>query len=118
MDSKRIGWTVDACRFLPVAVLLFIHPLAFSAQEYAGQKGLLSIDLMPHQATLWGTQASQHFLVLGKYADGLERDLPSVAGFSISHPAQGQIDSTGKFVARNAGETAVTATVGSRSAKA
>src|SRR5207248_10211820 len=66
---------------------------------------------------VWGAQGSQHFMVLAKYADGLERDVTSATRFSLSQHAKGEIDTTGKFVARSAGEVVLTAKYGGRSAK-
>jgi hypothetical protein len=67
---------------------------------------------------LSGAQASQQFVVLGQYADGLERDLTSAARFSLSDSKKGEIDRSGKLVARNSGELVLTAAIGNRSAKA
>jgi len=76
-----------------------------------------SIRVVPDNATVWGAQGSQHFMVLAKYADGLERDVTSATRFSLSQPAKGEIDTTGKFVARSPGEVVLTAKYGGRSAK-
>ena len=38
---------------------------------------LLSLRLVPEQVSLQGPGASQHFVVMGTFADGLERDLTS-----------------------------------------
>ena len=67
---------------------------------------LLSVRLVPQDATLWGAKASQHFLVLGKFADGLERDVTSQCRFSVSHPQLAQVDASGRVTALALGETA------------
>src|SRR5713101_6749758 len=56
----------------------------------------LSVRLVPENPTLWGAKASQHFLVLGKYADGLERDLTSGSGFSIKGAGVAKVEPTGQ----------------------
>jgi hypothetical protein len=78
----------------------------------------VSLRLVPQAVTLWGLQASQHFMVLGKYADGLERDVTSTAQFSLSQTGKGEIDSSGRFVAAGSGDLLLTAKVNGRSAKA
>jgi hypothetical protein len=101
------------------AVFVLSVPLIYTPAIRANQKPApqdpISVDLIPHQLTLWGAGASQHFLVTAKYADGLVRDVTPAARFSVSQPATGEMDSTGKFVGRSSGETTVTATVGNRS---
>src|SRR5205814_115777 len=77
----------------------------------------LSIRLLPEDVTVWGAQGTQHFMVLAKYADGLDRDVTSTTRFTVSQPAKGEIDSTGKFVARSAGDVMLTAKYEGRSAK-
>lgn len=79
---------------------------------------LVSVRLLPESTNLSGAQASQQFVVLGKYGDGLERDLTSEVRFSLSDSKKGEIDPSGKLVARASGELVVTAAIGSLSAKA
>ena len=45
---------------------------------------LLSLRILPQELTLWGAGASQRFVLLGLYADGIERDLTSEARFTVS----------------------------------
>src|ERR1700722_13153336 len=97
--------------------LLFM-PSALVAEEREAQSaGLISLQIMPQNVSLWGLQASQQFVVLGQYADGLTRDLTPKASFSVAEKAKGEIDGSGKFVARNNGDAVLTAQVGGRSAK-
>jgi len=67
---------------------------------------------------LTGGQASQQFMVLGQYRDGLERDLTPEARFSLSDSTRGDISRSGKFTVRSSGGLILTATVGGRTAKA
>ena len=101
--------------------LLFIGAsarLTEATEQKQSQPALLSLRIMPQGVTLAGAQASQHFLVLAEYSDRLERDVTSQAHFSLSGAGKAEIDGTGKFVARAPGEVALTARLGSRSAKA
>src|SRR5215467_4107544 len=77
----------------------------------------VSIRMVPEKVTVWGAQGTQHFMVLAKYADGLERDVTAASRFTVSQPAKGEIDGTGKLVARSAGEVVLTAKYEGRSAK-
>ena len=81
------------------------------------QPRLLSVRLVPHDATLWGPKASQRFLVLGKFTDGLERDVTLQSRFSVSHPQLVQVDGSGQATALSLGETALKAEINGLAAK-
>ena len=98
-------------------VLTLVSLLAQSPEETKGKAELLSLRVVPPAVTLWGNNASQRFLVLGKYADRLERDVTSGSRFSVSDPARGKIDSAGRFTVLAAGQTVVTASFGGHQAK-
>jgi len=78
---------------------------------------VVSLQVIPAEVTLRGAQASQQFAIVGKSADGLERDLTSEAQLSLSDASKGEIDRTGKFVVKASGETVLTARVGGRLAR-
>ena len=59
---------------------------AFAGHIWADPK-LISLRIMPQESTLRGKQASQQFLVIGKFADNRERDLTSQSHFALSNPA-------------------------------
>ena len=99
-------------------IITFAVLSAHAAQEKRLEPVLVSLRVLPDSATLWGAQASQQFLVLGKYVDGLERDLTCRARFSLSDTNKGEINRSGKFVVRSSGELVLTAAIGNRSAKA
>ena len=65
---------------------------------------LLSLRLVPEEVKLWGRKASQRFLVMGKHADGLERDVTRQSRFSISDPKIAKVDEQGRVVALADGE--------------
>ena len=98
-------------------IFTFATLLAVTAEDQRVIPPPVSIRILPEKVTLWGAQASQHFTVLGQYADGLERDVTALARFSVSDPKNGEIDSSGKFKARDSEEVTVTANVGDHSAK-
>ena len=66
---------------------------------------LLSVELVPQDVTLWGRKGSQRFLVLGKYSDGLQRDVTTLSRFSLSHSEVAKVDESGRVLALSDGET-------------
>ena len=116
-------WNIMRMRSANTNLLTSLFFIAFTISAHATEDkrdtGLpISIRMVPERSALWGAQASQHFIVLGKYADGLERDITSSTHFSLSNAQTGEIDASGKFVARGSGEVMLKAEVGGRSAKA
>jgi hypothetical protein len=81
------------------------------ATQQAGSR-VLSLRLVPENQTLSGANPSQRFLVLGKYADGLEREITSQSRFSISDPALARVDSNGRVHALADGRTMLTTSFG------
>ena len=73
---------------------------------------LLSLRVVPEGAVIWGVKASQRFLVLGNYADGLERDVTRQSELSISGPPLATVDEEGRVRAQADGETALRAVLG------
>ena len=84
---------------------------AFSGRVWADPK-LVALRMMPQESALHGKQASQQFLVIGKFADNRERDLTSQARFALSNPASARADASGRLFAMAEGATVLTATVG------
>ena len=78
---------------------------------------LLSIRLAPEQVTLWGPQSAQHFLVLGKYSDGLERDITASARFALESTELFRVDSSGRATPLADGETILKAELDGHSAQ-
>jgi hypothetical protein len=97
-------------RFLPVLACAVGNLLAADGR-------LLSLRLAPQDPALWGAKASQRFLVLGRYADGLERDVTTQCRFSISDARVAKVDESGRLAALAEGEVALTVVMGSQSAK-
>ena len=86
-------------------------------QLAASHETLLSLRLAPSDVTLWGPKATQRFVVLGKYADGLERDLTARSHFSISNPEVAKVEETGRVVALADGEAVLGVQVAGQVAK-
>ena len=101
-----------------LAIILLASPQlpGGSAQDEPIQTELLSLYFAPQDVTLWGAGATQRFLVLGKYSDGLERDVTRESHLLLSDPLKGSIDDSGRFVASGTGETVLTAEFGGRQA--
>jgi len=96
---------------------LLLLSTAFAGHIWTDPK-LISLRMMPQESTLRGKQASQQFLVIGKFADNRERDLTSQAHFALSNPASARADESGRLFATADGATVLTATVGGLSARA
>ena len=93
-------------------ILTLVPLLARSAEEGEVKAKLLSLRLTPERVTLWGNKASQRFLVLGRYADGLERDVTRNSIFLVSDPAKGKMDDSGRFSALARGQVVMRARFG------
>jgi uncharacterized protein DUF1553/uncharacterized protein DUF1549/Big-like domain-containing protein len=79
---------------------------------------VLSLRLVPESRTLSGANASQRFLVLGRFADGLEREVSSQSRFSLSNLSLAQVDRDGRVRALADGEVLLTASFRGQSARA
>ena len=101
------------------AVLLVGAVLGLSSASQAGSAPpqLRSLRLIPQDRTLWGAKASQHFLVIGKYSDGLERDVTAESRFSISDSKVAKVDAEGRVVALADGSVVLTVSLEGRSVK-
>ncbi len=53
---------------------------------------LVSVRIFPDSTTLRGRGASQRFVVMGKYSDGLERDVTFESGFSVGDSTLAEVD--------------------------
>ena len=112
----RIGRTLarsDLCTIgLMIGVLGWPSPLGSAGLKTSGEPPsgprLLSVRLLPEEVQLRGKGASQQLLVIGTYADGLERDLTKASRFSLAHPALAEIDARGTVRARTDGRTLLT----------
>ena len=108
-----------------VTILIFSSWVLFSQAQGAVKPGqlapshetLLSVRLIPPDVTLWGPKATQRFLVLGTYADGLERDLTFRSRFSISNPEVAKVEETGRVLALADGEAILGVEVAGQMAK-
>jgi hypothetical protein len=73
--------------------LVLTLPLSASSAK------LLSLRLLPEDPTLWGASASQRLVLLGLYADGIERDVTSQARSTISDDGIAFLEEHGRLVA-------------------
>ncbi len=123
-DGQEAGLKPRAGRFPrrnKVAVLLAMLGVGFSGISTAGAeagKRLLSLKLVPEEVTLWGSGARQQFLVLGTYADGLERDVTLRSRVSISDPAVATVGEGARVLALADGRAVLKAELDGRVAKA
>jgi hypothetical protein len=78
---------------------------------------VVSVRLLPGNPHLWGAEASQRFLLLARFADGLERDVTGQGRFSLSDPQVAEVGAAGKVVARSNGKVVLTAAFQDRTAR-
>ena len=69
----------------------------------ASSSKLLSLRILPEEPTLWGASAAQRFVLLGLYADGLQRDVTSEAQFTLSDDGIASLEEHGRLVALSDG---------------
>ena len=97
---------------LLIGLLGWPAPLRSGSLKTAGESPsgarLLSVRLLPEEVRLRGKGAAQQLLVIGTYADGLERDLTEGSRFSIADSALAEIDAQGRVRARSDGRTLLT----------
>ena len=73
---------------------------------------------MPAETTLWGRQASQRFLVLATYQDGVEKEITSQAQFSLAGPPAVRLLDGGRVVSLADGEVTLQTRFGGLTATA
>jgi hypothetical protein len=78
----------------------------------------VSVMVVPERVTLHGARAAQQFVVLGSFADGLERDVTGQSRLSISDAQVASLDPGGRVVAKADGEVVLKAEVGNQTATA
>ena len=110
-------WKFLYAGFVLSFLVSFSAEQARAAEQKPVPARLVSLRVAPQEVTICGAGASQQSLVLGLYADGLERDVTSTARLSLSANEMGIIDKTGRFLARNSGSVVLTAKADGRSAK-
>ncbi len=72
---------------------------------------LMSVRIVPDSIRLQGKEASQRFVVMGKYSDGLERDVTLESVFSLGDSSLAEVDETGKVTGLADGETKLEAAI-------
>ena len=79
---------------------------------------LLSVRIVPEATTLWGADASQRFVVMGEYSDGLERDVTLESRFSLRDSSLAVVNEAGKVTGLANGETELEVDIEGLSVKA
>jgi len=108
--SHSLCLCVSAVAFalLLVGPMLISEALAARPKNSGEKKpSLVSLRLFPQKATLWGAAGGQRFIALGKYSDGLERDVTSASRFSVKDPSLAALSSQGRVTARADGESVI-----------
>ena len=101
-NEQRKSWHMA----LTLAVTFFCVAVGLA---HANEIKPLSLRLTPEDMTLCGLKASQQFLVLATYDDGVERDVTRQSDFTITDSRVAQVDRTGRVKALVNGETVLKA---------
>ncbi len=118
-DYQRLGALFLGLTLWAVCPLMaFALSPADQASQPDASTTLLSIRVAPSEVRLQGADASQQFLVMGRFADGLERDVTSQAEFSGSRPGLIQFSGHSRVKPLSDGELVLTAKVAGRTAAA
>jgi hypothetical protein len=89
---------------LLLAILLFMNAAWPAAR-------ILSLRTLPAKTTLKGADATQQFLAIAKYSDGVERDVTAEAEWRLSRPTLAKFVSVGRVATIGDGSLVLTAAV-------
>src|SRR5262249_44069624 len=101
-----------------LAVALNGAPVRAAGEAAKPQAALVALRIVPERATLWGARAAQRFVVVGTFADGLERDVTGQSHFTVSDPRLVSLDPAGRLAARADGELELKAELGTHAVRA
>ena len=79
--------------------------------------GLVGLRVEPTSRVLYGSGASQQFLVIGTYADGSERDVTENAKWQLSDPSLAELRNEAILSVRKEGSLILTANVEDKTAR-
>ena len=79
------------------------------AETELDSKKLVSLTVVPAEATLSGKGASRQFVLIGTYADGFSRDVTLRGNWTLSNPAVGELTNDGNLTARFTGNVTLKA---------
>ena len=77
---------------------------AATRSEKVEKSRIASLRVVPSNPHLWGKAATQRFLVLARYTDGLERDVTDQSQLTLSNPSMAKLAPHGKLIALADGE--------------
>ncbi len=88
--------------------------LAWAASMVQAETGieseqLVSLAIVPAEATLSGKGESRQFVLIGTYLDGFTRDLTTRGNWELSNPDVGDLPTSGTLAARSTGNVTLTA---------
>jgi hypothetical protein len=118
METTTLAGRRQRGMLIPVVVALCYLPHFLNGSAVAADETPVSVRIVPERVTLRGARAAQRFIVLGAFADGLERDVTSQSHFSISDAQIAALDQMGRVVAKTDGELDLKAEVGKQTARA
>ncbi|MYC81234.1 MAG: DUF1553 domain-containing protein [Acidobacteria bacterium] len=106
-------------KFLAILLICLVWNSGWvRGQDTAAPPTLLSLRIVPEDIHLSGLNPSQQVLVLGRYSDGLERDLTGASPLLLGSAEMAAVGKQGQLTALAEGNTTVQALVANRSATA
>ncbi len=95
--SHSLRLRVSAVAFALLSVGLVPAEALAARPKTSGEAkaSLVSLRLFPQKAKLLGASGSQRFVVLGKYSDGLERDVTGFCPFLTQRSQPGGTEPSG-----------------------
>lgn len=106
-------------KFLAILLICLVWNSGWvRGQDTAAPPTLLSLRIVPEDIHLSGLNPSQQVLVLGRYSDGLERDLTGASPLLLGSAEMAAIGRRGQLTALAEGSTIVQARMANQSATA
>ncbi len=122
MSTQSAKASRPFCRILVITALILglssTHAASENQASGSGGPELVSIRLEPGEVELRGAGATQRFLVVGEYSDGLQREVTSESRLWVSDPGIVRLESVGRVVSVSAGGTELRAELGGKVARA
>lgn len=113
---RSYDWLLEI--LVTLLICAWLNPGLGHSQAAPDPPTLISLRIVPEEVHLSGVNTSQQLLVLGRYSDGLERDLTVPSGVSVASSRVAAIDGQARLTALAEGQTTVRANVANRSATA
>src|ERR1051326_1051767 len=100
METMTLARRQRRSMFISISVVCCCLLHALNGSMARAGDAPMSVRVVPERVPLSGARAAQRFVVLGAFADGLERDVTGQSHFSLSDPRLAALDQAGRVKAR------------------